>query len=256
VEAAPAQGGGLQDAERIVIASYNVHRCVGGDGVRDPDRIAAVVSELGADIVGLQEIDRVDGVDQLAHVALATGFAWLRGPTSASLYGNGLLTRLSIRNAALIDLSLAGREPRGAIDAEIDWRGRRLRVVVTHLGLQPEERMVQCADLLGRLPQMDADVSVLLGDFNEWWALSPLLSRLRGFFGNARSARSFPAIAPLLALDRVWVKPAGVLVELHAHRSSLARRASDHLPIRAVLDLSRATGAGKGASHVESTVPE
>ena len=37
------------------IASYNVHKCVGTDGRFDPGRTAAVVAELDADIVALQD---------------------------------------------------------------------------------------------------------------------------------------------------------------------------------------------------------
>lgn len=37
-----------------VIASYNVHKCVGIDKKFDPDRIAHVIGELGADVVAVQ----------------------------------------------------------------------------------------------------------------------------------------------------------------------------------------------------------
>jgi endonuclease/exonuclease/phosphatase family metal-dependent hydrolase len=228
-----------------VIASYNVHRCVGLDGLRRPDRIAKVVSQLGASIVGLQELDasagEARGLDPLAEIAGASGFAFVRGPTLLRRdghYGNALLTRLPVRNVRLIDLSLPGREPRGAIDAELEDDGLHLRVVVTHLGLSPEERRVQWDRLLDTLaPASDFDLSVLLGDFNEWWAPRPLRRRLYRCFGPSRSVRTFPSPAPVLALDRIWVRPADSLVELCAHRSRLARRASDHLPLRAVLSL-------------------
>jgi endonuclease/exonuclease/phosphatase family metal-dependent hydrolase len=35
----------------------------------------------------------------------------------------------------------------------------------------------------------------------------------------------------VLALDRIWVHPVSALVGLRAHRSRLARWASDHLPV-------------------------
>jgi len=38
------------------IATYNVHRCRGLDGRTRPDRIAAVLQAIGADIVALQEV--------------------------------------------------------------------------------------------------------------------------------------------------------------------------------------------------------
>jgi endonuclease/exonuclease/phosphatase family metal-dependent hydrolase len=73
--------------------------------------------------------------------------------------------------------------------------------------------------------------------------------------GRTRSVRSFPSRAPVLALDRIWVKPAQLLRELRAHRSPLSRRASDHLPLRAVIDFpvaatarAEAESCGSGAA--------
>jgi phospholipase D1/2 len=235
----------MRNPDQLVMASYNVHSCLGMDGRRDPERIAAVISELDADIVGLQEVDShahgAQGLDQLATIARASGYAFVRGPTllrSNGQYGNGVLTRLAVQNARLIDLSLPGREPRGAIDLEfVEPRGLRLRVVATHLGLLPVERRAQCDRLLDRLEPSDHfDLSILLGDFNEWWPPRALLGRLRRYFGRTRAVRTFPSPAPMFALDRIWVKPAEALREFRAHRSPLSRRASDHLPVRAVIE--------------------
>jgi len=248
------------DTERLVIASYNVHRCVGADGRQELQRVARVLAELGADVIGLQEVDDGRaGNDQLAGLARLSGFAWLRGPTlqpGAGLFGNGLLTRLPVRNARLIDLSHPGCEPRGAIDAEIACSRGWIRVVVTHLGLGADERRHQSGRLLERM-RMHAgfDVSVLLGDFNEWWAPAWMLRRMHRFFGETRAVRSFPASAPMLALDRVWVKPAPALAEVRAHRSALSRVASDHLPVRAVIELPGAGLGNRGDHHVDSPVP-
>ena len=40
------------------VASYNIHKCRGFDGVTRPDRIIGVIRELCADIIALQEVDR------------------------------------------------------------------------------------------------------------------------------------------------------------------------------------------------------
>ena len=47
--------------------------------------------------------------------------------------------------------------------------------------------------------------------------------------------RSFPSRWPLFALDRVWARPRPALLALKAHRSALAERASDHLPVKAIV---------------------
>ena len=51
--AAPA----TKDHSFPVIASYNVHKCVGRDRKFDPDRTSRVIQEIGADIIALQEAD-------------------------------------------------------------------------------------------------------------------------------------------------------------------------------------------------------
>jgi endonuclease/exonuclease/phosphatase family metal-dependent hydrolase len=231
------------DRDRLVIASYNVHGCVGIDSRWSPERVALAIEELRADVVAVQEVHsspaHPDG-DELSLLAQRSGFEFLHGPTHerpGGDYGNGLLTRLPVRELRLIDLSQPGREPRGAIDVEMQWDATRVRVVATHLGLEPRERTAQCRQLLESLTrQEDVDLSILLGDFNEWWLPSRLLERLHRHFGQPRAVRTYPAFAPLLKLDRIWVKPTGALCKLRAHRSRRTRVASDHLPLRAVIE--------------------
>src|SRR4051794_39925331 len=129
-------------ARRLAIASYNVHRCIGRDGRHDPARIAAVLTELDADLIGLQEVHcrrGVDGdVDQVTFLAHATGLRAVSAPTAPTTRGhccNALLTRHAIRGVRHVDLSVARTERRGALDVDLDCDGVALRVVVTHLGL-------------------------------------------------------------------------------------------------------------------------
>ena len=63
-----AAGKGIQ--VRIELVSYNVHGCVGWDGRVDPGRVAAVLSEVGGDVVALQEVPRLERrLDLLATIA-------------------------------------------------------------------------------------------------------------------------------------------------------------------------------------------
>ena len=228
-------------ASELVAASYNIHGGIGTDDRFDPYRIATVIRELKADIVGLQELDGRSGVDQLHYLRdRLDGMEAVPGPTlqgHGGDYGNGLLTRLPVRSVRHVDLSVAQREPRGALDVFLELgAGKPLRVVVTHLGLRRWERARQIDKLLDALADA-AEPLLLLGDINDWWPWSRSLRRLRRVFGGQRWVASFPSDLPFVALDQVLVRPAAALRQLERFSTPLSRLASDHLPLRARLDL-------------------
>jgi endonuclease/exonuclease/phosphatase family metal-dependent hydrolase len=81
--------------------------------------------------------------------------------------------------------------------------------------------------------------TILLGDMNEWYRPAATLAEAHRAFGEPPAPAAFPSFAPILALTRIWVRPRGALVSMHVHRSETARKASDHLAVKAVLDRSR-----------------
>jgi endonuclease/exonuclease/phosphatase family metal-dependent hydrolase len=222
------------------IATYNIHACIGTDDRFDPDRTVRVIRQLNADVLALQEVEhhQVDGIDLLDYLATVTDMTAIAGPTllrESREYGNALLTRLPVLTLNRIDLSLPQREPRGALDAMIEWHGCRVQVVATHLGLRPGERRLQVRRLLDLYESTPAALSVLLGDLNEWFLWGRPLRWLRRHFAAAPQPRTYPARFPLFALDRIWVHPRSALTAISVHNSPAARVASDHLPLVAEL---------------------
>jgi len=224
------------EATRAIVASYNIHGGVGIDRRFNPERIARVIAELCADVVALQEV--VSGsraFDLLEYLADATGFRAIAGPAmrlaGGDFFGNAMLTRFPVLSVAHCALGIDRREPRAALAVDLDRSGAHLRVVTAHLGLRSDERCRQIAQLLGFVRTLPAMPTVLTGDINEPRKRCPALLPLHAHFGSVAAPPTFPALLPLLALDRVWVLPASSCASVHVHKSRRARIASDHLPL-------------------------
>src|SRR2546430_10380841 len=214
------------------IASYNVHGCVGTDRRKDAARIAEVIRELDCDTVGLQEVDyRLDYIAGRVGMRSIPGITLVRhdGP-----FGNALLTTRKVLDVRQLALGYGRREPRSALDVDLDVCGQKLRVIVTHLGLFAAERRWQVRKLLEMVRDTQERL-IVLGDINEWFPFSRPVRWVNRLVGHSVVERSFPSRWPLLALDRVWVRPRPALLALKAHRSALAATASDHLPVKAIV---------------------
>jgi endonuclease/exonuclease/phosphatase family metal-dependent hydrolase len=223
---------------RLAVASYNVRSCRGLDGRQDPERIARIIRRLNADVVGLQEVAAVSftgGLSQLKRLAELTASHEVAGPALLSKHspGTALLTRYRPLAVERLDLSIAGREPRGALAVDLDIAGLGARVVVTHFGLKAFERRRQVESLLEFLDRHHKDLLILLGAINEWRPSSRVLRQLDERLGQTLALRTFPAPAPVFALDRLWVYCRGGTVEakLRVDKAWPARIASDHLPL-------------------------
>lgn len=234
-------------SRELVVATYNVHRWTGlaGRARPDPARAGFVISELGADVIALQEVLRpFHGEDPLARLAESLGlhlvFAATRIHRDGEL-GNAILSRWPIAGVSILDLSFSRIERRLAVAAVVDGRvgesGPSLNVLATHLALVDRTRQRQVRSLLEH-PHLWAGPAILLGDMNAWrdCRATRALERELEMHHNREWPPSFPAARPVLALDRVYSR--GVrLVEVTAHDSAAARRASDHLPVVARIEL-------------------
>lgn len=224
--------------------TYNIHTCVGVDRRYDPDRIAAVLREIDADVACLQEVDARPGVgrraDQWAYLGEATGCRVILGSAKRGQCGrftNAILTRFAVLTARSIDLTVADYEPRGAIDAQLLVGTRVLRVLATHFGLRAGERRLQANRLMAALGESSpasrrmADAVLLMGDLNEWRGRSGAVRAIDRRLGESAAGRTFPSWMPVLALDRIYAGGPAVLRDVRVYRTPLARLASDHLPL-------------------------
>ncbi len=231
-------------ALQFTVASYNIHYSIGTDRRFDPMRIADVIGALDADIVALQEVGwnyrGRAGVDQFDFLREQTGYAAHTGLTRShkrAQFGNALLTRIPVGAVRRFDLSVCLRAPRGALDADFEIGGRRVRVINVHLGLDPWERRIQLNRLLDAIREGPEGPLLVMGDFNDWRLEISALRELRALLPRRQAPRSYPSRRPLLRYDRVYASAELSIEEGRVFDPARTRRASDHLPVVARISL-------------------
>jgi endonuclease/exonuclease/phosphatase family metal-dependent hydrolase len=239
----------------VRILCWNVHKCVGGlDRRYDPARIAAVIAEAQPDVVLLQEVAQggrfcrgerqVDVLGDALGLPHRSYFVNVRFGPRRGEYGNAILSRLPIAASHNLDLTLPRRKTRSALHAELRVHtegdhSRTLHLFNLHLGLGEAERREQLRRLLATrvLQAIHIDTPIVVaGDFNDvYGSLGRRLLAPEGFRGPPRALRTFPAWAPLRALDSLWVRGDASLVAFERRRGRGTRTASDHVPLFAEL---------------------
>lgn len=212
---------------------------MGLDRRRDPERIMAVLRELHADIVVLQEADRRIGArEAVLPRALIDESPWhlvpvARRPQSMGWHGNAILVRRDLAIVESLALEMPTIEPRGAACAVIADGSRRFRVIGTHLDLSGLRRRDQVRSLLRFATDHGDMPTVILGDFNQWGHTTGAMREFASDWSQIAPGPSYPSRRPVARLDRIAHCGGWVCQEAAVHHSALASVASDHLPIRA-----------------------
>lgn len=242
----------------VTVASYNIHAGIGTDGTFDLDRTAAAITETGADVVALQEVDRhwsdrseyrsvVDELARKLHMHARFAPIYSLEPAEPGWprreYGTAVLSRLPIAeftNHELTRLSTtdpdAGPQPMpGFAEVVVRARGALVHVYSTHLDYRgdPSIREQQVAETLDVL---EADVGaprVLLGDFNAEPAaeeIPPLWTTLDDAHAEAGTGAglTYPAELPDKRIDYAAVSEDVDVLDAYVPTTELAATASDH----------------------------
>jgi endonuclease/exonuclease/phosphatase family metal-dependent hydrolase len=252
------------DSSVLRVATYNIHKGVRGVGPRkrlEIHNLGLAVEALDADIVCLQEV-------RLFHHREArrferTSFGWPDGGqadflapdgyevayrtnavTRGGEHGNALLSRWPLGDVGHHDVSDHRFEQRGLLHAPVHWAGRTVHVVVAHFGLVHSSRVRQvqrlAAYIAGEVPA--GEPLLIAGDFNDWGEKldEPMrdIGLQRGVASGGRSAHrlTFPALVPVFALDRVYLRGLRCRSTMVPRGMAWARM-SDHLPLVAELEL-------------------
>jgi endonuclease/exonuclease/phosphatase family metal-dependent hydrolase len=131
-------------------------------------------------------------------------------------HGNALLSRYPIEAYDNLDVSTESGEPRGLLHCRIlvPWLDQPLHAYCVHLGLREAHRQHQLRALADavNLRANAAEPVIAAGDFNDWrqcgHAVLATSAGLREAFveSRGRAARSFPALLPMLRLDRIYLR--------------------------------------------------
>ena len=231
-------------------------------------RIRDALRASQADLVFLQEIGATGGAESAMHQyeVLADGvwteYAYGRNAVATGgHHGNALLSRHPITSWRNVDASVGQAEPRGLLHAVIALTGDRqpLHAICVHLALRESHRRHQVSrllELVARDVPPDAAL-VIAGDFNDWREHAHRrllreggLAEVHSAAAGGRPARTFPARAPWLRLDRIYVRNLRhrpVKVEARDWR-----KLSDHMPLATEI---RPCEHDAGAVSTEKTSP-
>jgi len=256
-------GQSARSADRLRVATYNIHKGVRGVGPGkrlEIHNLGLGIEALGADLVCLQEVrlyhhreaarfdhthfgwPEVGQAEFLAPAGYEVAYR-TNAVTRHGEHGNALLSRWPIGDVGHHDVSDHRFEQRGLLHVPVVWRDTELHVVVAHLGLIHASRVRQVERLAAYIAaEVPAGAPMLVaGDFNDWGEKldGPMtgIGLTRARHGPERTQRTFPSLAPVFALDRVYTRGLRCVAAAVPRGVSWARM-SDHLPL--VVDLSLA----------------
>ena len=247
------------NADRLRVVTLNIHK-----GLSHFNRRMVIhelregLQLLDPDLVFLQEVQglnrrfalRFAGAPPEAQHAFLAGDTWQHVYGCNAVYdhghhGNAILSRYGFLSYENQDVSDHGFERRGLLHSVVavpGWR-RNLHCVCVHLSLHERGRSRQLEAISGRLEELASRnlPIIVAGDFNDWrHRASSILERRLGMtevslarFGSA--ARTFPAMMPVLRLDRIYVRGFKVVAS-QVHKGKPWSMLSDHLAVSAELE--------------------
>ena len=236
-----------ENPARLRVVTYNIHKCVGLDRLRRPERVIKVLKEIDADIIGLQEVVSIPGkkieADQVRYIAAALGMEYRMRITRTyrgGVCGNMLLSSFPFLSARSFGLSRPGRKERACLHVDLGvTKNLILHVYNAHFGISFRQRKYQALNMMKELMlnlERQNGTRILLGDFNDWTRKLPTRLFSAHFSGEdimqkLRTKSTYPGIMPFMHLDHIYYDKELVLEKVKLHRSRTALIASDHLPL-------------------------
>jgi endonuclease/exonuclease/phosphatase family metal-dependent hydrolase len=254
---------------KLRVLTYNIHKCIGGvDRRYDPQRVVDAIGHFEPDVLMLQEVDdqvrrsnhdrQVEKLGEMLGMHHRSWYANVK-VRGGGTYGNAVISKYPVVDSRNVDLTVAPKKRRSVLHAEIRVRhgdiDRTLHVYNMHLGLAQYERKIQLRTFLASHPfaGLHHDTPIVVGgDFNDVWGSLGKLLAPSGFRSCKIPPKTFPAWAPMRALDSIYVRGHVQLLDVCRGDTMLARRASDHRPLYADVVITAHHHGAHGEAHAHA----
>lgn len=231
---------------RMRIASYNIRKAIGLDWKRKPERILAVLSEMNADVIVLQEADKRFGKTR-AGVLSSQSLEAMRysiadvaiRSQSSGWHGNAIFYKSNLQLISCQRLLLPCHkfEPRGAVMAVFydSISDRNFGIIGGHFSLLDTMRYRQITSIFSLIESRKDIPFIIGGDFNDRQVIE--FPDFSDEFDCIEPGKSFHSSKPMFNLDKFIVSSSINVAESKVHISELSKKASDHLPIYIDIEL-------------------
>lgn len=241
----------MAGAEQFRICSYNIHKGFGAanrrfrledmrDAIRSVDADICFLQEVVGHQLGYGDEELIGTESQFEFLADSIWSHYAYGKNAIveeGHHGNAILSKFPFVQWENYDVSRWRFSSRGLLFGRLD---NGVSLICAHLGLLASERRYQIRRLRALL---DAECHpheplIVAGDFNDWrMQIDKVMCDELGFSEviaeqKGRPARSFPAVMPLLRVDRVYYRGLKLL-DARLLRGGVWRRLSDHAALTA-----------------------
>lgn len=226
---------------QLKVLTYNIKHGLGNSNRVDLTRILEVIKNSKADVIGLNEVDRYQPRsrfrNQASWLARKLKMEYRFTPGYRRFFGqagNALLSRFPILRSESIPLTSFG-EQRVALKISTHIGSAEVVIISTHLGLSPDERIIQIKELMDLIEKEETPV-ILIGDFNalpESQEVKIVANRLSDVMQGNSSQATFPSVNPNARIDYIFISENCVIINANI----IGSEASDHLPVFAALEV-------------------
>jgi len=218
------------------IMSYHINGARNAAGEIAPELCAAVIRSQRPELVMLQRIGSPIGLSSVERLADRVGLDVYGSDAEA---GCAFLSRYPLQHIQELQLGFGGQ----CVQADLEYEDERVHLFNLTLSWNFRQRREQVKLLMGEQlldnPSLPC-ATIICGDFGlPWWGSGqiPLNEHLKR--ANLPIWRAnFPGKIPLWGRDRIYFRGPIKAISGHVVMTSLARRASTHLPLLLTVETS------------------